>query len=154
MKQLLRSFNSFTRAERTGIVALCIVIMVLLGVRIYMNYLPAKTINTADNQELDKAYTNFLASQPRQDTVEQEYADRGDIDAPLPDIININTADSATLVRLKGIGPAFARKIITERKIAPFTSVDELLKVQHIPQATWQIIKPHLSVNDTATRNK
>ena len=69
-------------------------------------------------------------------------------EAPLPDIININTADSTTLVRLKGIGPATAHRIMLYRKTkGPFTNVDQLLEVSHLTRETFILLKPHLSIN-------
>lgn len=148
MKQLLRSLTYFTRVQRVGIIVLSVVIITLLGIRIYLNYLPAPTADIAANKRLNDAYTDFVASQPHPDTVEQDYADRPyntEATALLPDTININTADSAVLVRLKGIGPATVDKILARRKRKPFGKVDELLDLQPIPAAKWALIKPHLT---------
>ena len=90
---------------------------------------------------------------PVSDTVsshQSEYADRGSEDeALLPAIININTADSTTLVRLKGIGPAMTHKIIAYRKKHKFKKVDELLDVQTIPKSTFEAIRKHLTADSS-----
>lgn len=71
-------------------------------------------------------------------------------DDPLPDKININTADSATLIRLKGIGPATAHEILMYRSThGPFTSVDELLDIASIPEETFSILSRHLVTNES-----
>ena len=57
--------------------------------------------------------------------------------------VNPNTASSATLDRLPGVGPSTARKIIEAR---PFTSVDDLLRVRGIGPATLEKMRPFLTV--------
>ena len=51
--------------------------------------------------------------------------------------IDLNTADKATLMMVKGIGESRAQAIITYRQLyGPFSSVDELAEVDGIGQAT------------------
>jgi len=70
-----------------------------------------------------------------------------DNETPLSQIINLNKADSATLVRLKGIGPVTAQKIVERRKnVGPFTSIDQLLEIRHFPKATFEVLKQHLRI--------
>src|SRR5256885_643794 len=57
--------------------------------------------------------------------------------------ININTAPSADLELLPGIGPALAARIIEYRKTSgPFRSVDDLDKVKGIGPRTLVKIRP------------
>ncbi|MBS7325108.1 MAG: ComEA family DNA-binding protein [Thiopseudomonas sp.] len=62
--------------------------------------------------------------------------------------INLNDADVDTLVReLKGIGPAKAQAIVDYRtQQGAFVSVDELLEVKGIGQATLERIRDRLTV--------
>ena len=110
-------------------------------------------IDAEKEQKLVAAWEAFKRSQPAQkyDTTgsdKSEYVDASDDgETPMPNIININTADSATLVRLKGIGPVSAHKIVTRRNNkGPFTNVDQLMEVCTMPNATFAILKKHLSV--------
>lgn len=57
---------------------------------------------------------------------------------PLPNCVNINTADLPTLTLLKGIGDTIARRIIDSR---PFSSIDELDKVKGIGSKKVSAIK-------------
>lgn len=54
------------------------------------------------------------------------------------DVININTADAATLsAALKGVGQSKAEAIVAYRQAnGPFTSADDLMKVKGIGEAT------------------
>lgn len=114
--------------------------------------------NAAEEQKLKAAWEVFKRSQPKPvtDSVRNqqlEYADRpGDDDAPLPAIININTADSTTLVRLKGIGPAMTHKILLYRAQHSFKKTDQLLDIQSIPQATFEVLKKHLTTDSTVAK--
>lgn len=115
-------------------------------------------VQPADDVDKEKklvaAWETFKRSQPvtmpADSTNRSEYADASDQDGtPLPAIININTADSATLVRLKGIGPVSAARIILRRNTkGPFTNVDQLTEVCSIPAATFGILKKHLTTAD------
>jgi competence protein ComEC len=50
--------------------------------------------------------------------------------------IDLNAADSATLERLPGIGPALARAIVEARAVRPFPGVPDLVRVRGIGAAT------------------
>ncbi len=62
-------------------------------------------------------------------------------------VININTANSAELTYLPGIGEAKAKKIIEYReKNGEFDSIEELLNVNGIGESTFENIKPYVTV--------
>jgi len=61
--------------------------------------------------------------------------------------INLNTADSATLVSLPGIGPKLAHKILNYKKeIGQYTSVEQLKDVYHFPDNTFKVLLQRLTV--------
>ena len=62
--------------------------------------------------------------------------------------VDINTADSAALESVPGIGKSLSERILTFReKNGPFQSVDELLKVQGIGEKSIQKLRPYLTVS-------
>jgi hypothetical protein len=62
--------------------------------------------------------------------------------------INLNIADSATLVELPGIGAKLAHKILDYKKeIGKYSSIEQLLDVYHFPDTTIQILKERLTIN-------
>lgn len=62
-------------------------------------------------------------------------------------LVNLNTADAAALEQLPGVGPVTAASIIAFREEhGGFTSVDQLLDVSGIGEATLAEIAPHATV--------
>ncbi len=162
MKKGVRSYISFTRKERIGLFTLAAILLLLIIVRIGLPYLVHPAVDEAENDRLSAAWQKYLRSQPKKtaplatiDTQEQYTDSYDNSETPLPDKIDLNTADSATLVRLKGIGPATAAKIIAHRtRKGPFTSIDQLMEVRSLPKETFDMLKRHLVVSphDSSTK--
>lgn len=55
--------------------------------------------------------------------------------------VDVNRADAAGLERLPGIGPALARRIIEERSVRPFASLEELERVRGVGPATVERLR-------------
>jgi len=61
--------------------------------------------------------------------------------------VDINTADTAALESVPGIGKSLSQRIIAFReKNGPFQSVDDLLKVQGVGEKSIQKLRPYLTV--------
>ena len=155
MKKEFKSYTSFTRAERIGLLCLCALLIILISIRAGMHLWVHEAYDAERQQKLVAAWENFKRSQPVVKAVDtngkvNDYQDAlDDNETPLPNIINVNTADSATLVRLKGIGPVTAGKIVARRKnTGPFTNIDQLLEIRKFPEGTFKILKQHLVVKD------
>ena len=62
-------------------------------------------------------------------------------------LVNINTADEATLETLNGVGPVLAASIIAYRtEQGPFTSIDQLDEVSGIGPATMEDLRSQVTV--------
>ena len=62
-------------------------------------------------------------------------------------LVNINTADEATLETLNGVGPVLAASIIAYRtEHRPFTSIDQLDEVSGIGPATMEDLRSQVTV--------
>jgi competence protein ComEA len=62
-------------------------------------------------------------------------------------LVNLNTADQATLETLSGVGPALATAIIQYRtEHGPFATIDQLDEVSGIGPATLEELRPHVTV--------
>lgn len=65
----------------------------------------------------------------------------------IPKIIDINTADAATFMSLRGIGPAYSRRIIEFRTaLGGFLSIEQIAEVYQFPDSTFQKLKPQFSL--------
>lgn len=61
--------------------------------------------------------------------------------------ININSADTEQLVKLKGIGEKMSERIIKYRQEnGPFMSIEEIMKVSGISEKKFEDIKEYISV--------
>jgi competence ComEA-like helix-hairpin-helix protein len=155
MKKLLKSYLSFTRTEKMGLIGLCSLLLVFILTRLTMHLWVHPAIDADKERKLVTAWETFKRSQPRikNDSEVQGKNDFEDAfdenESPMPGIINLNTTDSATLVRLKGIGPATASKIIAWRnEYGPFKSIDQLSEIRHFPEATFEMLKKHLTIDE------
>ena len=153
MKKLLKSYTSFTRTERMGILGLSGLLIILICIRATMHLWVHPKTDPEKDKQLVAAWETFKRSHPplkKPDTTGtiNDYEDAfDDNETPLPTIIDINTADSATLVRLKGIGPVTAGEIVAIRKNkGPFTNIDQLMEIRKFPAATFKILKAHLVI--------
>lgn len=62
-------------------------------------------------------------------------------------LININTASSAELQTLNGIGPSTAEKIIADREASgPFGSIEDLMRVSGIGEKKFASLAPYICV--------
>jgi competence protein ComEA len=67
--------------------------------------------------------------------------------AAIGETVNINTADEAALVKIKGIGPKKAEAIIAYRKAnGNFKSVEDVGKVKGIGPKILEKIRPNITI--------
>lgn len=65
-------------------------------------------------------------------------------------ILDINSSDSATLVRLPGIGPVLSARIIKYRRLlGGFVRIDQLKEVYGLPVETFEVIKGRIFADST-----
>ena len=70
-----------------------------------------------------------------------------------PDLTEINGADSSALVRVRGIGPTFAKRILRYReKLGGFSDIGQLQDVYGIDSARFIQIERHLYIDQKLIR--
>ncbi len=63
----------------------------------------------------------------------------------VPVIVDINQAAAADWEQLRGIGPAYARRIISFRdKLGGFINIEQVAETYQLPDSTFQAIRPFL----------
>lgn len=65
-------------------------------------------------------------------------------------LIEINRCDSATLVKLPGIGPVLSARIIRYRRLlGGYARIEQLKEVYGLPEETYELIKNRISADST-----
>ena len=80
---------------------------------------------------------------------EEKYEEKAVWKAPKEKVfVDINEADSAALVSVKGIGPYFCKAILSYRKaLGSFASIDQLLEIRGMDQEKFDRIKDQVFVH-------
>jgi competence protein ComEA len=72
---------------------------------------------------------------------------------PLPAFIDLNATDSQTLVRLNGIGPVLAHRIIERRNaLGGFLKIDQLAEIYRFPDTTFRMLREKLRIDPVRVR--
>ncbi len=129
MKNLFRSYVSFTRTERMGIIALVSLIIIFIAIRATMHlWVKPPEINA---EQITIAAKKLKAQQ----------------EIPVNTVlqggkINLNTADSLTLISLPGIGKGISHRILERRRqLGKFTNMQEVYEVYHFSEKTRKMLE-------------
>lgn len=160
MKQAVKAYLSFNRAERGGLAVLLLVIGLLAAVRITLPLWENPKADETQQQRLNAAWRQFKAKgtdqiannavkddeDPQEDTAITA-PPTGTTTALEPATININTADSEQLLSLDHIGPVLAHRILERRtQLRHFSNTDQLLAIPRFPKAHWDEIRKHIRI--------
>ena len=163
LNQWVGDYLTFNRMEQRGILVLS---LVLLGVIIVDAVIPAETFQTrpdfrtfsAEIAAFEKAWHRAADSDSiarlHRYTGYRRYGDKyPDKGFPMPVkpkpllIVDLNTADTFELQQLRGIGPAFARRIVNYRdRLRGFSESRQLLEVFGMDTARYASIEANLKV--------
>lgn len=158
MKKALRSFLSFNRTERMGIIGLLAVVVLLITIRFSMaHFVPAETIvsvndgsvtnNVTPSRLIDNALPDSGTAQHtpnRSETFRNKIAKSSSTE-----VYNINMVDSQQLVGLWGIGPKLAHRILDYRRThGKFTSYEQLLEVYRFSDTVYSILRSRLILDE------
>jgi competence protein ComEA len=81
--------------------------------------------------------------EPRED---RGRGDRGGTPRDASALVDLNRADSMTLVGLPGIGPSLAGRVLARRRRGRFSTIDELLEVRGIGPSTLDRLRSKVRV--------
>ena len=114
------------------------------------------TVTGAEGEDASSVFFVWEETQPaaREAPTDAEEGESGEapseapwIPATEPLLVNINTAQAPELEKLPGIGPAKAAAIILYREEhGPFGSIEELMRVPGIKEATFAKLKAYVTV--------
>jgi competence ComEA-like helix-hairpin-helix protein len=72
----------------------------------------------------------------------------------LEGVVNINTATTAELTLLPGVGKAKAEQIVQYRQAKPFTSVDDLKNIPGLGQKRIEAMRSHVTLQGPTTAKR
>ena len=111
-----------------------------------------KTVTAADNlaetvyADGTIADTIIVTGEISAETVADTSASAAATQEQAEGLININTADAAELMKLKGVGEKTAEKIIEYRAQSPFEKPEDIMNVKGIGEKKFEDIKDHICV--------
>lgn len=171
--------KGLTHTQVIGIVWLSIVLLIVVGIVFFYRHggLPQTRTDTADSspvafltQKEDSVYRsrrnnrtinytsvrsnrkdNSLDTQRQLDST--FYGNISPSPRRQPLTVELNSADTLTLQLLHGIGPTYARRIVTYReRLGGFTSSEQLLEVYGFTPELLAHIAPYLTLDSTSLR--
>lgn len=163
-RENLKSYFIFNYAERRGIMVLVGLILLTEAVNAILPViLPKKSfdISPFENEIRQFELAMQQANAPRIDTIvtkpdkekyvppKKIYMKKAAVARP-PLMIEINTADSAQLCKLYGIGPSFSRRILKYRGLlGGFFSPHQLLEVFGMDSLRYEGFREHVFANES-----
>lgn len=103
-----------------------------------------KSLYTLTEEEYNRLEPYIVISAPNEHHFQSTFGKL----PPLPDKIDLNTTDSHMLVRLKGIGPTLAHRIIGKRKaLGGFVNHAQLLEIYRFPDTVYQMLQQRLVID-------
>jgi len=146
MKSHIKNYLSITKKEWNGMVVLITLIALILAAP-YVYQLCRKD-NTINAKEFDNALAVLDKAKKSQ---ADDYADKASITykkAAAGAVIELNTADSAKLTGLHGIGPSFAMRIIRYRdRLGGFYRKEQLKEVFGLDSVTYAGLQAQVKVD-------
>ena len=167
-KRFLREVYLLPRGEQRALVFVSFLLILSVGLRMVVQILPER--EAVGMEQFMKEAQAFLASVDSTDSLKKEPGD-GIMPGQSPDsptfdsgsfpgdpplsfpVIDINRADSVSLLPLPGIGPVFAGRIIKYRDLlGGFVHPDQLREVYGLPVETLGLIRDRILIDTGAIR--
>ena len=178
IRRLLREYYLLPRGEQRAMLLLSLLVILSLGFRVIMGVVPDR--EPADLEQFQQEARIFLDQRARADSLKQlsrvpglhssagsghksRYRSTPDtrmgsgtrIDSDTrigsaPGLLHLNKADSVSLLKLPGIGPVFAGRIIKYRALlGGYCRVDQLSEVYGMRQETLELVTPLLVLDSS-----
>lgn len=164
IRKLLREFYLLPRGEQRALLLLSLLVIFSLGARIGFRMLPAREPPGMD-QFREEALAVLAAQEPSDSLQKVSHSpyikSLGNLKSSRHvstqslsiETVSINTADSADLLPLPGIGPVFAGRIIKYRNLlGGYFSIEQLSEVYGLSRETIERITPHIEVDTSALK--
>jgi DNA uptake protein ComE-like DNA-binding protein len=140
-RESLRNWFGYSRRERRSTFILLVIIIVVICVR-YLFPTPVNPVREIPPELLSFSDDIVQKEENLKVTRKKDEVKASRLKKPL---LEINSSDSASLVRLPGIGPVLSARIIKYRNlIGGYVSVDQLKEVYGLKEETFNMISSRL----------
>jgi DNA uptake protein ComE-like DNA-binding protein len=149
MKSQIKNYLSITKKEWNGMVVLVVLIALIFAAPfIYQLFRKDTTINAKDFDAavamLDKAKKSQAGDNSGNGKAQPAFYKK----AATGIVIELNGADSAKLTALHGIGPSFAKRIITYRnRLGGFYNKEQLREVFGLDSSTYSGLQAQVNAD-------
>ncbi len=149
LRESFRNWFGYSRRERRSTFILLVIITIVIGVRYLfptpvnpVKEIPPELLTFSDDTVRNEENPGMVRKLNEVKTFRQK--------RPL---LEINSSDSASLVRLPGIGPVLSSRILKYRKlIGGFVSVDQLKEVYGLKEETFNMISAKVCADSLLIR--
>lgn len=134
----IKDYFFFTKEERRGVFTLLVLVTVVIGVKIFV----AAINGSVKNAELKIEGSSTANAQTVNVGSYRKYVKKE------IGVLELNSADTLQLQELRGIGPAFARRIVAYRdKLGGYYAKEQLLEVYGFTAELYEKVKNQIKVN-------
>lgn len=159
----VKNWFGFTRKERRSTFILLLIIILIIGLRYSI---PDSRIAIEDVTDM-ASYSENLSELPGKDSgstvgqfpsyhnIRRKFNQSPATKKSTPQklIFDINKSDSATLVKLPGIGPVLSARIIKYRRLlGGFARIDQLKEVYGLQVETYELIKGRIFADSSVIK--
>ena len=153
--QKLKDSFSFTRGEAAGMSVLALLIIVILTIPYYNRSLQKeeKAVSSqksaiSGQQSVVSIQLTAFSRQHSAISIQPSAFSKRQFIKEYNFIVELNGADSLELMRLRGIGPVYAKRIIRYRELlGGYNDKEQLMEVWGMDKNRYEMIKEHLRVN-------
>ncbi len=147
--QIIKDYLSFSRSEQRGVVVLLFILLIVNVIRVFIP--DERRVNPVDFNLFRKEIATF-GQVVKQARAVENHARKPDnlfsqqTKAPAF-IVELNSADTFDLQRLRGIGPSFARRITGYRaRLGGYVRKEQLLEVYGMDSSRYDGLKRYVTV--------
>ena len=168
----IKNAMTFAKGERIAIITLAAVILLIIAANFFVAKRPSNVNFYLHNLDsIIALHEAAISSQQssissQQSVVSREETYTSKVQKPKAKVyqpkannpkpkakVQINTADTLVLQNLPGIGPYFARNIVSYReKLGGFVEMNQLLEVYAFDSTRLETIKPHIIIDSIETK--
>lgn len=152
MKEAIREYFRYSRAERTGLLALLVVLLALFGVNATVRHWAKPEVDVAKERALNAVWEKFQAEHGHADE-SRGWAKTDEGPAPPVELFPFdpNTLDSAGFRRLGLSAKATKGLMNWRRKGKVFYKPEDLKPLYNLPPETYAAIQPYIRISATRT---